>query len=113
MPQFTLTDHARRRLNARRIPLDAVDFVFRYGRELPSRGAVLHVLGRRELELFRKDGVNVDGYEGVHVVASEEGTVITAYKNRSPHRLRPRGGSGGRFDSSGWWSETGNHRVAA
>lgn len=87
---LTLTHHARRRIDARGVSRRAVAAALDYGRELHARGAVLYVLGRREVRRMRRGGLDLSAHEGVHVVCSADGVVITAYRNHDLRGLRPR-----------------------
>jgi hypothetical protein len=76
-----ITDHARRRMQSRRINDEAVRATVRYGRTLFARKAVFKVIGRREIRRY-KDEVDLEAMHGIHVVLSHDGAVITVYRNR-------------------------------
>ena len=79
--------HARRRMSSRRISSDQIEAAIRYGREINTRGATIFAIGRKEIR--RRPGSRRlgDRTEGLQVVA--DGTIITAYRNRSFRSLRP------------------------
>src|SRR5436853_338295 len=81
--------HALRRMNARCITDRAVELVQQYGREIHARGAIYYVVGRKEVESLA-DRVDLSWVEGIHVLLSRDGWVITTYRNRAfrPHRYR-------------------------
>jgi len=56
------------------------------------------VIGRNEVERLIRQGIDLRDYEGVHVVRSADGDIITVYRNRDLRGLRPRRrrGSAGR-----------------
>jgi hypothetical protein len=83
-----LTRHAWQRMTARGIPSDAVDAALQYGRIVYTRGAAISAIGRKEVEQCRKLGVNLSAYEGVQVVCSSDGAVMTTYRNRDFRGLR-------------------------
>jgi len=84
-----LTNHARNRMNARNLPSEAVCSALQYGRVVYARGAAIHVIGRKEVHKYKKEGVNLSAYEGVQVLCSpKDGTVITVYRNRNFRGLR-------------------------
>jgi len=88
---FGLTQHARRRMYARRITLDGIRAALDYGRVFHTRGAMFYVLGRKELEQCRKDHLDISRWNGLQVVCSRGETILTAYRNKSFRGLRPRG----------------------
>lgn len=83
-----LTRHARHRMDGRRISREAVEMVLAYGRCARVRGACVHALGRREVERGRRAGVDLRPFEGLQVVCSPEGAVITVYRNHDFRALR-------------------------
>jgi len=83
------TQHAQVRLSSRRLSQTAVDAALSYGREVHTRGAVFYVIGRKEVEFARRDGIDISADEGIHVVCSSEDEVVTAYRNRNLSRLKP------------------------
>ena len=89
MAQLLLTEHARIRMNARRIGTTAVEMALLFGREKYVRGATLYAIGRREVERFGKCGVDLKGYEGIQIVCAEDSVVVTAYRNKDFRGLRP------------------------
>jgi hypothetical protein len=86
-----LTDHAAERMNSRGLPLDAVAAAITYGRVVHIRGADIHAIGWRDVEWWHEhDGIDLARYEGVQVVCSPEGVVLTVYRNRDFSGLRVR-----------------------
>lgn len=83
-----LTDHARQRMNMRRISSSAIVAVLRYGRVAIVRGAVIYAIGRKEVERFAVEGIDLAPHEGVQVVCSHDGAILTAYRNRDFRGLR-------------------------
>jgi hypothetical protein len=90
MEKITLTEHARIRMTARRIPAVAVEMALLYGREKHVKGATFYAIGRREVERFRDTDVDLSEYEGIQVVCAQDDVVVTAYRNRDFSGLRPR-----------------------
>lgn len=88
--------HARMRMMARRISETALSAVIDYGRVVYVRGAKIYVIGRKEVTKFLRQGVELADYEGIHVVCSTEGVILTTYRNRDFRGLRPRGRRHGR-----------------
>ena len=86
----TITKHAWMRMNTRRISQTALSAVINYGRVVYVRGAKIYVIGRKEVEAFLRKDIELTDYEGIHVVCSPEGTIMTTYRNRDFRGLRPR-----------------------
>jgi hypothetical protein len=86
--ELALTKHAWARVSARGFGPDAVDAVLRYGRSTHIRGAEIFVIGRREVRRWAPRGVDLDGYEGVHVVCCDGVHAVTAYRNHDLRGLR-------------------------
>ena len=85
---YAITTHAERRMRTRGIKVDAVRAALEYGRVLRTRGAEIHVIGRREIA--KSDERLSDDYEGIQVVCSDDASILTVYRNRNLRGLRPR-----------------------
>ena len=85
-----LTRHAWERMCGRSLSPDMVRRVLRCGRVAHVRGATIYAVGRKEAQRFQQDGINLSDVEGVQVVCSDSGAVITVYRNRDFRGLRPR-----------------------
>lgn len=83
-----LTDHATARMARRGIQSNIINLVFEYGRPVYTRGAMIYAIGRREVEQYRLDGIDLSRCEGVQVVCAKDGAVLTVYRNRNFRRLR-------------------------
>lgn len=88
MSQNLLTVHATLRSHGRRIPMDAIEAAFDFGRLVHVRGAEVYAIGRREVAEAERDGVDLSAYEGVHVICSVDGRVLTVYRNHDLSGLR-------------------------
>ena len=86
-----LTPHAQKRMTGRRISETALSAVIDYGRVVYTRGAKIYVIGRKEVTTFLRKGVQLADFEGIHVVCSPDGAIMTTYRNRNLRGLRPRG----------------------
>lgn len=84
-----ITKHAQRRMTARRISDTALSTVMTYGRVAFVRGAEIYAIGRKEVEVYRRQGIDLAAFEGIHVVCSLDGAVMTTYRNRNFRGLRP------------------------
>lgn len=87
-----LTKHASERMYTRGLQPGAVAAALAYGRVIHIRGADIHAIGRCEVELYERDGIDLSRYEGVQVVCGPEGAILTVYRNRNFRGLRPRRG---------------------
>ena len=85
-----LTWHAQVRMGARRMTREVVDLVLAYGRLIYARGAHIYVIGRKEIEAHRNSNEPLDHLDGVQVVCSSDGAVLTVYRHHDFSRLRPR-----------------------
>lgn len=87
-----LTKHAQARMHQRRLSDEAVSVVMIYGRLSRVRGAEIYAVGRKEVEHYRSEGVDLRSFQGVQVVCSTGGAILTAYRNNDFTGLRSRGG---------------------
>ena len=86
--QPVLSQHAWERMCGRSIPPAAVQAVLAYGRKVHVRGAAIHAIGRKEVVHHRRLGRNLSAFDGLQVVCSPEGLVITTYRNHDFNGLR-------------------------
>lgn len=77
-----LTNHSLRRMAQRGIDVPDVLATMQYGRECYVRKARVHVIGKKEIRKAEKLGLDLRDHEGVHVVCSPEGVVMTVYRNQ-------------------------------
>jgi hypothetical protein len=62
------------------------------GRVVCARAAEIFFVGRREVEHYAREGIDLSTVEGIHVVCAPDGAVLTAYRNRSRRPPRPQRG---------------------
>ncbi len=86
---LAMTKHARARSFARHLPESSVLAALAHGREVHTRGAVLFVIGKKEVANARKYGEDISRSEGVHVVCTREDHILTVYRNHDLRGLRP------------------------
>ena len=86
----SLSEHALERMQQRGISHEAVFQTIAFGRISRGRGATIYAIGKKEISEFAKDGIDLSGYEGVHVVMTRKGTVSTVYRNVSVPKLKPK-----------------------
>jgi hypothetical protein len=86
---YVITDHAWRRMMSRGLSVRAVDAAIAFGRTIRTRGAEIYAIGRREVQRYGKNNVDLRAYEGVQVVCvPQNGTIMTVYRNRDFGSLR-------------------------
>lgn len=88
--KYRVTHHAWSRIHSRGLGDRAVSAALRYGRVVHIRGAEIHAIGRREVRAFALQGLDLTAWEGVQVVCSPNGDIVTAYRNHDFRGLRPR-----------------------
>jgi hypothetical protein len=69
------------RMASRGIRADHVELALEYGRTYYARGAVIKVIGRKEI---RQNAAVMElrWLEGLHAICNRQGGVITVYRNR-------------------------------
>ena len=87
---FAFTSHAIHRMDERGISQEAVDLAVSYGRAVHERGATIYAIGRKEVQRYRSQGVDLSDQEGIQVVCNKAGGIMTVYRNRDFRSLRPR-----------------------
>ena len=88
-----LTDHAARRLHSRRFNGNRLELAIAFWREVHANGITFYVVGQKEVMAARRTGVDISAAEGMHVLCSREGEVVTVYKNHDLRDTRPRASS--------------------
>jgi len=90
LAEYAVTKHGDARLYARGLHPEQVHDVLEFGKEVHTRGTVIHGVGRKEVEYAKLLAADIADFEGWHVVCSRPGYIITAYLNRNLRGLRPR-----------------------
>lgn len=62
---------------------------YQYGRVIHSRRAVYHVIGNKEIKKYGGIVPELKNMNGVQLVVSANGTVLTAFKNKDLRKVRP------------------------
>ena len=82
-----ITQHAKTRMQQRRISQTQVDLVRDYGRHISTRDADFFVVGKNEVKR-RPELIHC---AGIHLVTSrDEGVVITVYRQHKLTLLKPK-----------------------
>ena len=89
---YDFSQHALKRMRGRGLPAEALRAALLYGRVIHVRDADHYVIGHREIRHYATQGIDLAAYEGVQVVCSTEGKIVTVYRNRDLSHLRPRKG---------------------
>lgn len=85
-----LSTHAEARMYQRGVSPDGVALALRFGRKIHSRGAVFHVIGKKEICRLSEKVPEIRELDGLQVVVSPAGdAVITIYKNHDLRAIRP------------------------
>lgn len=84
---FRLTRHARERMTTRSIAVRAIDAALAFGRVVHIRDAEIYAIGRKEVQRYAREGIDLAAFEGTQVVTSS-GHVLTVYRNRNFRSLR-------------------------
>lgn len=87
---YSLTLHAQQRMDMRGISPSCVSQALSYGRKIHVRGAVIYAIGRKEVAQCSSLGIDLTGMDGLQVVCSNNGAVMTVYRNRDFRGLRPK-----------------------
>jgi hypothetical protein len=90
MAGLQLTQHAWERMCRRRITPGDVCAALDYGQIYQTRGALIYALGKKAVEQCRGDRDEVSRLDGLQVVCSYDGRILTAYRNKDLRRLKPR-----------------------
>jgi len=76
-----VSNHARKRMQSRGISRDSLLTCLLFGKRVHARGAVIHFLGRRQIQQRIPWTSGAEKLEGLHVVVVD-GEVVTVYRNR-------------------------------
>ena len=83
-----LTSHACLRMQQRGISRMAVNAVLAYGRRIHAKAATYCVVGRKEVQRYASEGVDLSRLTGLQVLVSAEGSVITVYRSQDLHAIK-------------------------
>jgi hypothetical protein len=88
---FSLTKHALSRMSTREISRPAIEAALKFGRCVDIRGAQIFAIGRRKVARFRREGIELSWFEGMQVVVTDGGAVVTVSEQRlqTPAEVTP------------------------
>lgn len=75
-----LTEHAKIRAQQRNISEDAIEFAQEFGEMVRQCGCFVYFLGKRAVNRAHQRGLNLREWENTVVVLSDDGVVVTTYK---------------------------------
>lgn len=81
-----LTKHAHHRCATRGISTEAVSMVVNFGSQTYKQGAFHYTVGWRDISYWAKQGVDLNKFNGIRVVCTHNGKVLTTYRHF--HRSR-------------------------
>ncbi len=88
LASISITNHANQRMTGRRINHEDVENVLLFGREVHTRGASIFTVGRKEVTKYMSKGIDLRRQEGIQVVCSPNGAVLTVYRNNDFSSLK-------------------------
>lgn len=88
LPDYTLSRHARERLDQRGVSLSGLEAALRWGRRSWTHGDLQYRLDRRRVQAARREGIRVDEHEGTTVILTQSEVVKSVWRNRRPRRIR-------------------------
>lgn len=62
---------------------------YKYGRVIHSRRAVYHVIGNKEIKKYGDIEPELKKMNGIQLVMSSKGTVLTTFRNKDLRKVRP------------------------
>jgi hypothetical protein len=89
IPGLTNSRHAILREEQRGISQKQIVLVYKYGRIIHSRRANYHVIGKKEIEMYRSIEPELKEMNGIQLVVSSNGILLTVYRNKDLRKIRP------------------------
>lgn len=89
VPELTNSQHAQIREGQRGISKKQVMLAYQYGRVIHSRRATYYVIGNKEIEKYGSIEPELKAMNGIQLVMSSNGTVMTAFRNKDLRKIRP------------------------
>jgi hypothetical protein len=81
--------HAKQREDQRGITEKQVTLAYQYGRIIHARRATYYVVGKKEIDKHSAAEPALKEMNGIHLVVSSNGTLLTVYKNKDLRKIRP------------------------
>lgn len=89
VPDLKNSQHAQIREGQRGISKKQVMLAYQYGRVIHSRRATYYVIGNKEIEKYGSIEPELKAMNGIQLVMSSNGTVMTAFRNKDLRKIRP------------------------
>ena len=89
LPEMTNSQHAKVREGQRGISQKQIILAFNYGRVINARRAVYHVVGNKEIAKYGSIEPELKEMNGIQLVMSANGMVLTAFRNKDLRKVRP------------------------
>ena len=90
MFDLKVTKHAAQRMDERGLTDNSLEAALSFGREIHTRGVTIFVIGRKEVRKAAGSAADISRFEGLHVLCSRDGRVVTTYRNFDLRGLKPR-----------------------
>ena len=87
---FQLSHHTWQRIGTRGALCSTIKKVLTYCLVVHTRGAMIYVIGRKEIKRYMDQGVDLADLHGMQVICSKNDTILTSSRNRDHRLLRPR-----------------------
>lgn len=84
-----ISTHAEFRMNQRGICQESIELVLEFGRQIYARRAIFYVVGKKEIARYSDREPKLKLLEGLQVISANDGTILTAYKNKNLRGIRP------------------------
>ncbi|MFY9180161.1 MAG: hypothetical protein WAO12_10360 [Venatoribacter sp.] len=81
--QLNCTHHAITRASQRNITAAMISATLRFGRKTYQRGALFFSVGKKEIEKHSHKYALLNKMEGIHLVMSQTGEIITVYRDKT------------------------------
>ena len=78
-----ITTHAQERMSQRGINQFAIELAIKIGRSFYSKNALFFFIGKKEVKKYFEVIPSITKYEGVVVISSSKGAVLTTYRNKN------------------------------
>ena len=85
-----ITAHAEARMTERKLTRTDIEAALSFGREVHTRGITIFAVGQKEVKMALLQKLDISKLEGIHVLCSRDGDVVTTYRNFDLRGLRPR-----------------------
>jgi len=85
---YTMTRHAHNRMCQRGLSIEKIQRVLLYGEPVYDRSSLCFRVGRRVIAQCGKRGIDIRDLGGLHVITTDDGVIMTVYRNRDFRRTR-------------------------